>query len=311
MVSAKIKARSQFFGLILNIGLDETMTQALPDTGLRENLPQLVPMNHFFVVPDAATYRAISNSDFLRREFAVTEIRTTTRGDSTYTGFYLYGVNTYFEFLEIARNDGIRTGDSGVAFGSDQTGGLQTIAAALPGEFPAAAPIITREYEGHSVPWFFMATPESFPYKDPAGFSFWLMEYHPGFLSKWKPRPTGPQSGISRRDILQRYAGVLPDKPGAPLFQEVIELTVALEQPKRAKWMELCSEFGYRVHVQKGASILEGPDFTLRLLAANGSVRGIRAVRMRLHRGPPKLQEHKFGSTALKLFPDGTATWSF
>jgi hypothetical protein len=274
-------------------------------------LPFPVSLNHFYVVPDAATYKAISESGFLKSEFAVTETRTTVRADSTYTGFYVYGVNTYFEFLESIDDGSIAKGASGVAFGVDETGGLKALAAALPDEFPGEAPLITRALNERSIPWFFMATPKSLPYKDPSGFSFWLMEYHPNFLAEWKPQPGSSNKGVARRDILERYAVALGGKPDKLLFQDVIGLTVALEEVRITRWSELCRAFGFRLGNEKGATILEGPDLILRLVPARSDWRGVREILMRLRRPPANPGEHKLGTSVLTLRDDATATWSF
>jgi Family of unknown function (DUF5829) len=274
-------------------------------------LPFPVSLNHFYVVPDAATYRAIAGSEFLKGEFAVTETRTTVRADSTYTGFYVYGVNTYFEFLESISDGSIAKGASGVAFGVDEAGGLKAIAAAMPEEFPGEAALITRALNDRPVPWFFMATPKSFPYGDSSGFSFWLMEYHTNFLAEWKPQPQGSNKGVSRRDILERYAHTLGGQPAQPLLQDVVGLTVALDEARIKRWSELCRAFGFRLGNEKGATVLEGPDLTLRLLPARSDWRGVREILMRLRRPPANPGEHKLGTSVLTLRGDATATWSF
>lgn len=270
-----------------------------------------VSLNHFYVVPDAATYKAIAGSEFLKSEFAVTETRTTVRADSTYTGFYIYGVNTYFEFLELISDGSIAQGASGVAFGVDEPGALKAIAAALPEEFPGEAPLITRALNDRALPWFFMATPKSFPYKDPSGFSFWLMEYHPRFLAEWKPQPGSSNKGVSRREILERYAATLAGQPAQPLLQDVIGLTVALDEARIKRWAELCQAFGYRLGQEKDTTVLEGPDLTLWLVPASSERRGVREIRMRLSRRPANPGEHKFGTSVLTLRGDASATWSF
>jgi Family of unknown function (DUF5829) len=274
-------------------------------------LPFPVSLNHFYFVPDAATYQAISGSEFLKSEFAVTETRTTVRADSTYTGFYVYGVNTYFEFLETISSGSIAKGASGVAFGVDKPGGLKAIAAAMPEEFPGEATLITRALNDRPVPWFYMATPKSFPYGDPSGFSFWLMEYHSNFLAEWKPRPQGSNKGVARRDILGRYAATLTGQPAQPLFQDVVGLTVALEEARIKRWSELCRAFGFRLGNEKGATVLEGPDLILRLVPARSGWRGVREILMRLRRPPANPGEHKLGTSVLTLRDDATATWSF
>jgi hypothetical protein len=274
-------------------------------------LPFPVSLNHFYVVPEAETYKAIAGSEFLKSEFAVTETRTTVRADSTYTGFYVYGVNTYFEFLESISDGSMAKGASGVAFGVDEPGGLKAIAAALADEFPGEAQLITRALNDRAVPWFFMAGPKSLPYKGPSGFSFWLMEYHPDFLSEWKPQPGGSNKGVSRREILRRYAVTLGGQPARPLFEDVIGLTVALDESQILRWTDLCRAFGFRPIKEKDAAVLEGPDLTLRLVPAQGERRGVREIRMRLSRRPENPGVHRFGASTLTLRNDASATWEF
>ena len=274
-------------------------------------LPFPVFLNHFYVVPDAETYRAISGSEFLKREFAVTETRTTVRADSTYTCFYVYGVNSYFEFLESISDGSIAKGASGVAFGVDEPGGLKAIAAALPEEFPGEPALITRALNDRAVPWFFMAAPKSLPYGDPSGFSFWLMEYHPGFLSEWKPQPGSPNKGVARREILDRYAVTLGGKPDELLLQDVVGMTVALDEARIERWTALCRAFGFRREKGKNEIVLEGPDLTLRLVPAQGERRGVREIQMRLRRRPSSPGEQKLGASVLTLRDDSSATWSF
>ena len=81
-------------------------------------------LNHFYVVLDSATYKDIEQSAFLRREFAVTEQRTTVRTDMTYTGLYFYGTNTYFEFFDVSSDASSQVGFGGIALGVDQQGEL-------------------------------------------------------------------------------------------------------------------------------------------------------------------------------------------
>jgi hypothetical protein len=273
--------------------------------------PSSVPLNHFFVVPDSVTYKAITESEFLRKEFAVVETRTTLRADATYTGFYLYGAHTYFEFLDTVEDNSIRKGDSGLALGVDRPGGLQLIAEALPAEFPAEPLTITRSYNDRPVPWFFMAWPKSVPYKDRSGFSFWLMEYHPRFLGEWKPRPNSANQGVARHEILQRYAETVAEKPSQPLFQDVIGLELALDEAQAAKLTDICKAFGYSLRNEKNASVLQGPDFALRLIPAAETPRGIRKMHIRLSGKPPDQQEYRLGTSVLSLLRDGSATWTF
>jgi hypothetical protein len=76
------------------VGLVTLMIVSLVSGQTNVKLPS-VPLNHFYVVLDSATYKAIEQSPFLRKEFAVNEQRTTTRTDISYTGVYFYGTNTW------------------------------------------------------------------------------------------------------------------------------------------------------------------------------------------------------------------------
>ena len=268
-----------------------------------------VSLNHFFVTVDSATYKEIEGSAFLRGEFAVTERRTTVRTDTSYTGIYFYGTNTYFEFFDAGDRQATQFNGSGVAFGVDVTGGLQALAQELPDEIFVAPQPVTRQYDGKQVPWFYRAVPKNFPLG--SGVSVWLMEYHPRFLAEWNPRPD-QAGGVSRQQILRRYAAVLKDVPARPLLEDVVSLTIAADEPTRKGLTGLGRLFGYSENKVGDATALKGAGDELRLIAVTGEARGVRAVTMRV-RGKPKGQtEFRFGpKSVLKFHGDGLATWSF
>jgi len=63
-----------------------------------------VYLNHFFLNLDSQTYKDIVESDFIKNEFAHFEERITVVDESTsYSGAYIYGENTYFEFFDESR----------------------------------------------------------------------------------------------------------------------------------------------------------------------------------------------------------------
>src|SRR4051812_29256260 len=90
-------------------------------------LPFEVPLNHFYLTVDDETYRAIETSEFLSREFAAFEQRTTVRTDQTYTGTYFYATNTYFEFFNAAQCTDHQLGDSALAFGVEQVEAVKVL----------------------------------------------------------------------------------------------------------------------------------------------------------------------------------------
>jgi hypothetical protein len=126
------------------------------------------------MVLDSATYRAIEGSEFLRAELAPFEARTTVRTDRTYTGLYLYGIHTDFEFFDQARETARGLGDSGLAFGVDEPGALRQLQEQLAPEFPVEQTTITRQLGDEQIPWFLMMTPENVPASSPV--SIWFME---------------------------------------------------------------------------------------------------------------------------------------
>ena len=253
-------------------------------------------LNHFYVVLDSATYKDIEQSAFLRREFAVTEQRTTVRTDMTYTGLYFYGTNTYFEFFDVASDTSTQVGFSGIALGVDRVGELQSVGKELSPRFSMDQETITRQYNGKQVPWFHAGKLKDFPFG--SSLAVWFMEYLPQFLNEWNPQPDAGNQGMSRKQILQRYGAVLKDIPAKPYIEDVVALTVAINDADRKKLAELWK--------------LLKPDIELRLVPQTEESRGIQEITMRVSRKPKDKDEFRFGSkSVLKFQGNGLATWSF
>jgi hypothetical protein len=262
-------------------------------------------LNHFYLTLDHTTYSAIESSKFLRREFAASEQRTTVRKDRTYTGLYFYGTNTYFEFFDADRETGRREGDSAIAFGVEAPGASRQLAEAL-----GTSPItITRQLEHADIPWFFQTMPKGLSLE--SGISTWVMEYHPQFLLEWHSEAGGVGS-IARKAVLQRYRAVLTGVPAQPYLSDVVAITMATDIQVTRQMTELGKVFGYGVRIDGSRTVLQGPDFELRLVPATESIHGVRQVALRVTGTVPKDRELHFGSTSVLVFhPEGRATWSF
>jgi hypothetical protein len=266
-----------------------------------------VPLNHFYLSLDPETFAAIENSKFMRAEFAVFERRTTVRTDKTYTGIYFYGLHTYFEFFDASKQTEFKIGSSGVAFAIERPEGLKVLQARLA---VAAPKLITREYNGLQIPWFYMLDLENF--FPNSVLDSWIMEYQSRFLAEWHPETGRAKTGIRRERILQRYKAVLPNATQRPLFEDVIGLTIAADGATIAKMKELCENFGYRASLDREATVLEGPDFALRLIPETASARGIKQVIFRVRRNPTGQSEFTFGPrSVLKFQHNGRAVWVF
>jgi hypothetical protein len=273
-----------------------------------DSLPQVF-LNHFYVVLDSPTYKAVEEDAFLRQHFAVNEKRTTTNAEMTYTGLYFYGFNTYFEFFDIGNSPKDWVGASAIAFGVDQPGAIRVLQEKLGPSLEPNLKSVTRLYHGKQIPWFFMATSRSLPYE--SGLSCWLMEYHPEFLGNWNPQPKGTNRGISRKEILQRYSEVL--KPvDEPRLEDVVGLTVAVDASDRNSLIHFCLQLGYQIENQQNENVIavHGPDFVLLLIPATESVRGVREIKMRTRNLPEREKEHQLGQSTLK-FAGSSAIWSF
>lgn len=114
-----------------------------------------------------------------------------------------------------------------------EAGALQAIGNERAAEIAIAPEPVTRQYEGKQVRWFYVAGPKDSPAD--AGFTLWLMEYHPRFLAEWNPQREGRNEGVSRKQILRRYTAVLEDIPARPLFEDVVALTIAATEPERKR----------------------------------------------------------------------------
>ena len=263
-------------------------------------------LNHFYVVLDSSTCRAVEENAFLQNHFAAHEKRTTTNADITYTGLYFYGIHTYFELFDVAESPGRRLGDSGIAFGVDQPGAIRVLEQKFATSLDPSLKSVTRLFHGKQIPWFFMATPRSLPYE--SELSSWVMEYHPEFLANWNPRPSEANRGISRKDILKRYSEVL--KPVNELYlEDVTGLTVAADELTRDNLMRFCLQLGYQIERDEGERVaLHGPDLVLLLIPATANLHGIREIKMRTR--PHRNEEHRLGRSILR-FIGSSAIWSF
>ncbi len=266
-----------------------------------------VPLNHFYIVVDSETYKAIETDDFLRNQFAVSEKRTTVRTDVTYTGTYFYGTNTYFEFFDEGTDAKQRFGKSGIAFGTDKAGQLETLLQGLSADFSLLPKPVTRQYNNKQVDWFYMAVPKNLA---PSEISFWLMEYHKNFLPQWNSMGESKDDGVARKDILRRYADVLKVTP-QPYLKDVVELTIALNEKTKEELTKLCQNLGYRSRKNGQKTTLESFDFTLNLVSETDSRRGITEIKMRVKGKPKDKTEFHFGKSVLKFDNRGFAIWAF
>lgn len=286
--------------------------------------PVPVLLNHVYFVPDLETYEALRDSALLR-SFAVVEERTTRRGDTSYTGLYLYGERTYLEFLRPDPAAGFPAGSTGVAFGVELEGGLERVAAALDDEgVPSFAGPITRALEAGDEE----ADPEQVPWFDILGFQaatttqrlqLFAMEYDPGFLDRWHAPEGGASGRIDRAAVLARYAEVLGG-PEAPWLGDVTHVQLDLTPEEEQRWLEVARAFrmgrehdaGYHLDAERVLEIRTGPGWSLSSGRSRALPGGVLLVQGTLRNPPPAgtASELRLGQVRLHL-EDGTFTLLF
>ena len=263
-------------------------------------------LNHFYLTLDRATFAAVRDNDYLKTVFAPFEQRTTQRNDTSYTGIYFYGRNTYFEFFEEGSEFAKVTGSSGIALGVQQEGGVRQLAGVL-----ADQTTLTRRTETGEPFWFHSAAPAGSQRAD--FFRTWVMEYHKDFLAQWYPDlPPHKASSLSRKNVLDRYVAKigLDSRRGEFLLKDVTHIELALAEASRSSFLRLLEAFGYQIS-GAGMSVATGPEARILLVEPSGGGAGIRRVTMSLQRSVAGELRQRYGSSELVISPRGEAVWSF
>ena len=236
--------------------------------GWRADRPAAAYLNHLFIIPDEATYQAIAKHDLLHA-LAVGETRTTVRKDLTYTGQYIYGRSTYFEFLKPDENSNLGTGHTGIAFGFEGPGDTARMLERLSKEgLEGSSGKRTRELEGDQVPWFTMLGVPSGPRP---GLQLFALEYEPGFLAGWhgdlSPNVTSDRARLDRSSVLARYASSLKagNQRGEQMLDDIVEIHLEADQESHGRILAACRAFGYSIETSGSQTNAIGPGFRIRI----------------------------------------------
>ena len=273
-------------------------TLALAAAARGQTAPQVF-LNHFFVVVDAGSYRALQESATMTGAFAPFEKRTTARNDQTYTGIYWYGRRTYFEAFEPDSQGPV--GASGVAFSVDGAGESAAVKAAWAKAFGGAdSGMVTRKTESAEPGWFQMTFA-----KAASGLRVWLMEYDQDFLARWYPDLT-PARGITRPEVLDRYVakiGRQADRDQA-LFKDVTGLVLGLEAADREVLAKHLLAVGWTSREEGEALVLRGPEeVELRVVPPHAGKKGIVEATFSVQ-GVPAPRTEVLGSAILTVERD-------
>jgi hypothetical protein len=267
---------------------------------------QLLYYNHAYGVMDTETADAIANSDYLR-EFANFEIRTTTGGNLTWTGRYLYGRETYLEFFkegELPAPDDTPAA-AGLAVSAERDGDLATAIERLPAAgLPDPLPFLqTRDFgDGVRVPWFdgvnTVATYDAF--------GAWGMEYREEYFAdpRSKTEPASFPGDVGR----ERY---LSDAYADHLMRNVTGISIAMTENDFDNNVPLLRAGGFSVQDTATGIVATGGGTAIRLDVVPADQAGLRRIDFSLNRTITYQDEVRIGNSTLTVGPRDRAVWTF
>lgn len=264
-------------------------------------------LNHFYATVDSSTYAAIEASSFLRDQFAPFEKRTTVRNDSTYSGLYFYGDQTYFEFFE--ENTGDRKpGDAGIALGLEDSQGSQRLLSLWQKLRPSRTTMVTRQLDNQPIDWFQMTSfEETRANSAVAGLRLFAMQYAPGFVKHW--HPTSPNT-IQQRDILAAYCAKLnvTSTHQRTLLRNVSRIEIASpEAGIRVRTAQLQAA-GWTIKDSPASILATGPNAEF-LFRFAPNIIGVTSIDFSLKRkSPPATMQ--IGATTFEILPNQRARWT-
>jgi hypothetical protein len=251
--------------------------------------PPAVYLTHFFIVLDQPSYEALRDSTAIA-ELATVKDEHVVAGDRDWTGFAIFGRQTYMEFFGAGRRPPT-SADSGLALTVEEKGGVAAIAARLRTAFGANVRIskTRRTANGKSIPWFRSVKIES---DGRETMETWIMEIDPGYLAAMHP-DANIENPLSREKYLSWQ--FRPDL----LLDDVVALKAAIEPPAIPRLAQELEITGWTVQSCDEGFIATGPDVTLTVVPA-GDRSGFQQVDLRLRRAVPR-QEVKLGNVTLLL----------
>ena len=298
-----IITKARLFNLFLIIVL---LTSCIPKDKIQHN-KSIVFINHLYLYLNSSTYSDISNSDFLKEQFAYVETRTThADSNSSWTGTYIYGQNTYIEFFDIGENE--NKGYTGIGFGVEVENGIDSLHKHFTGlgMENVSKGLRHRQIEDREIPWFYWL---GFSIVDTTVTNIlgtWVMEYNYEYM-KYKFPDKNPDSlKITRKYYNQKsYRSDL-------LLKDIIEIEIALENLESNIVINELILYGYSIKRKEEKVICIGPEIKIIIIPRSKNKSGISKLMFSL---TAELAEQKiitFGeSSKLVINKNRTASWYF
>lgn len=268
--------------------------------------PVATLLNHFYATVDSQTYSAIEAHSFLRERFAPFEKRTTVRNDSTYSGLYFYGDQTYFEFFEANTGDR-KPGDAGLALGLEETDGSERLRMVWQRLRPSITSMVTRNLNNEPIDWFQMTSFEETRANSAVeGLRLFAMQYAEQFVRRWNP--ASPNT-IHQRDVLHAYCeklklGMLRQRS---LLRNVTRIELAAPEPGIQIRTAQLEAAGWKLRKSMDSIVALGANAEILFHFAPAN-EGITSIEFSLKRSSPPTK-HQIGSTTLEILPGNRALW--
>lgn len=271
---------------------------------------QPVFLNHLYLVVDKGTFRKMKDSQFLKDTFASVR-NATIQADSgqTWTGFYIFGKETYLEVFETAPNTILDNQVFSLAFGVDHEGDLSKLKKNLISQhWQLEERQRTRFLNNANIPWF-NSVEIQYSERKPIPFRTWIMEYNKSYMNDIVQKALGrnPEDNITRRLYNARIYDATKQ------MQDIREVGISLQDEYYHEFLEVMQKLGYQVFPdQKGKIICQGKDFRIVVTQVPG-INKVIYVQFGLNSCAEPEREYWFGERN-KLIVNcntQTATWIF
>jgi hypothetical protein len=255
----------------------------------RANGQPPVFLNHFWIALDQTTYDALRTSSQVAALGAVKEQKVVAGGQN-WSGFYWTARQTSMEFFGAAAlPDSTLVGDCGIGLSVETQGGVAAVAERLRTVFRDRVDIDkqVRTTATGDVSWY-----TSTHLKEPQTTAMWVMELDPGYLAAMH-HEVAVKDPLSRRQ--EKSWDYRPDQ----ILDNVVGLTLALNEEKASELATQLRLFGWSVHRSRTGFLAVGPEVQIRVVPADARA-GIERVDLRLRRSVPK-QTIRLGNAELRL----------
>lgn len=144
-----------------------------------QNMLPEIALNHVYVVLDSTTYNHLFDAAFIEQQIGNVKAASVTTTDDSWSGKYLFGKNSYFEFFSPKSFEGAMEGDCGLGFITSTPGDIRKIEKHWRETSGDSIQTDTTKQvtDGKTQPWFYALYRSSADSTEPI--TAWIMENTP------------------------------------------------------------------------------------------------------------------------------------